>query len=70
MARKAIRRGQWHSARRDVMVGVPAGINRRTGQPHEHSAEIARRARQFIHKLWSVGTQPGTDGLSLLRAVG
>lgn len=26
--------------------GVPAGINRHTGKPHEHKREIARRKRQ------------------------
>lgn len=25
---------------------VPASINRRTGKPHEHKREIARRLRQ------------------------
>lgn len=25
---------------------TPAGINRRTGKPHEHKREIARRQRQ------------------------
>lgn len=29
-----------------IAVAVPAGINCRTGKPHEHRAEIARRVRQ------------------------
>lgn len=28
------------------MIGYPAGINRHTGQPHEHRREMARRVRQ------------------------
>jgi hypothetical protein len=29
---------------------VPASINRRTGKPHEHKREIARRRRQAERK--------------------
>lgn len=29
-----------------IAVAMPANINRHTGKPHEHRAEIARRVRQ------------------------
>lgn len=32
--------------RRRSVGWLPASINRNTGQPHEHKAEIARRQRQ------------------------
>ena len=36
----------WYPSR---MMGVPANINRRTGEPHQHLREIARRlAREVV----------------------
>ena len=32
------------------MIGVPSGINRPTGKPHEHKRAIARRLRQFANQ--------------------
>lgn len=46
------RRPRPKGKRRTVRAGygyydrLPAGINRHTGQPHEHAREIARRKRQ------------------------
>lgn len=41
MAERAVNR-----AALPARVSIPASINRRTGKPHEHRREIARRARQ------------------------
>ena len=45
-AKMAWKAGQRKPVRPIGMVGSPAVINRRTGKPHEHRAEIARRVRQ------------------------
>jgi len=34
---------------------IPAGINRRTGHPHEHKREIARRRRQMDARSSKIG---------------
>ena len=65
MASKAYRREQMHAVL--SKRPLPADVARAQGQRHEHKAEIVRRARQFSRKLWSTGTQPGIDGLSLVR---
>lgn len=47
MSFKAARRAHWHAqAQANPARILPASTNRRTGKPHEHKREIARRLRQ------------------------
>jgi hypothetical protein len=55
MARKAQLRAKLYPAAADPsrvakLLGIPAGINRRTGKPHQHKREIARRLREQASK--------------------
>lgn len=43
------------------MVGVPAGINRHTGKPHENLREKARRVRQMARDVRTALNTPEGD---------